>query len=155
MLPVAFVAHAAPGRTRFKIPARRRDGQYFATVEQRLPKAPDVEQVQTNPLTGSVLIHHRGSPEALHKYAEEQELFRVSTLGERASRLLAQRGKSLDRQLRELTGEYFDLRSITLIMLVSIGMVQVLRGQLVGSALTIFWYASTLLDGPDGNRSPE
>ena len=155
MPPVAVVAHSAQGRTRFKISARRRDVQYFATVEQRLPNAPDVQRVQANPITGSVLVHHRGPAEALYSYAEKNDLFRVSTLADRAGNLLRQRGRSLDRQLRELTGEYLDVRSLTFIMLVSIGLVQALRGQFAGPALTIFWYAATLLDGPDGASSTE
>jgi hypothetical protein len=155
MLPVAVVAHSAQGRTRFKIPARRRDAQYFATVEQQLPKAPDVERVQVNPITGSVLVHHHGPGEALYTYAENNQLFRVSTLADRASNLLRQRGRLLDQQLRELTGEYLDVRSLTFIMLVSIGLVQALRGQFAGPALTIFWYAATLLDGSGGESNAE
>jgi hypothetical protein len=155
MLPVAVVAHSARGRTRFKVAARRYDAQYFATVEQQLPNAPDVERVEANPITGSVLVHHRGPAEALYTYAENNELFRVSTLADRASNLLRQRGRLLDRQLRELTGEYLDVRSLTFIALVSIGLVQAVRGQFAGPALTIFWYAATLLDGPDGASSAE
>ena len=155
MLPIAVVAHSAQGRTRFKVPARRRDAQYFATVERQLPHAPDVERVEANPITGSVLVHHRGTAEALYTYAENNELFRVSTLADRASDLLRQRGRSLDQQLRELTGEYLDVRSLTFITLVSIGLVQALRGQFAGPALTIFWYAATLIDGSDGDSSAE
>jgi hypothetical protein len=155
MLPVAVVAHSAQGRTRFKIPARRRDAQYFAAVEQCLPDAPDVERVQTNPITGSVLVHHHGSLEALNAYAEQNQLFRVSTLADRASNLLRQRGRSVDQKLREFTGEYLDLRSLTFVMLVSIGLVQAVRGQFAGPALTIFWYAATLLDGSNGDSSAE
>jgi hypothetical protein len=155
MLPVAVVAHSAHGRTRFRVPARRRDAEYFATVEQRLPQGPDVERVQGNPITGSVLVHHRGPAEALYTYAEKNELFRVSTLGDRASNLLRQRGSVLDQQLRELTGQYLDVRSLTFIALVSIGLVQAMRGQFAGPALTIFWYAATLLDGSNGDASAE
>lgn len=155
MLPVAVVAHSARGRTRFKIPARRRDAQYFATVEQRLPNAPDVGGVQTNPITGSVLVHHGGPAEALYRYAEQNELFRVSTLADRASDLLRERGRSLDQQLREFTGGYLDVRSLTFITLVSIGLVQTLRGQFAGPALAIFWYAATLVDGSDGDSNAE
>lgn len=155
MLPVAVVAHSARGRTRFKIPARRRDAQYFATVEQRLPNAPDVERVQANPITGSVLVHHRGPAEALYTYAEKNELFRVNTLADRASHLLRQRGRSLDQQLREFTSGYLDVRSLTFITLVSIGLVQTLRGQFAGPALAIFWYAATLVDGSDGDSNAE
>jgi hypothetical protein len=155
MLPVAVVAHSARGRTRLKIPARRRDAQYFATVEQHLLNAPDVERVQTNPITGSVLVHHRGPAEGLHTYAESNELFRVSMLPDRASTLLRQRGRSLDQQVREFTSGYFDVRSLTFITLVSIGLVQVLRGQVAGPALAIFWYAATLVDGSDRDSDTE
>ena len=155
MLPAAVVAHSARGRTRFKISARRRDAQYFVTVEQQLPKAPEVERVQANPITGSVLVHHRGPAEALYTYAERNDLFRVSAQADRASDLLRQRGKSLDRQLRDFTGEYLDARALTFIMLVSIGMAQAIRGQFAGPALTIFWYAATLLNGSDGDSSAE
>jgi hypothetical protein len=155
MLPVAVVAHSAPGRTRFKIPARRRDARYFATVEQQLPKAPEVERVQVNLLTGSILVHHRGPAETLYAYAENNELFRVSTLADRASNLLRRRGRSLDQQLRESTADYLDVRSLAFIALVSIGLVQAVRGQFAGPALTIFWYAATLLDGSDTDSSAE
>jgi hypothetical protein len=155
MLPVAVVAHSAWGRTRVKIPARRRDVQYFATVEQRLPNAPGVERVQANPVTGSVLVHHRGPAEALYTYAETNELFRVSTLPDRASNLLRERGRSLDQQVREFTGGYLDVRSLTFITLVGIGLVQSLRGQFAGPALAIFWYAATLVDGSDGDANAE
>jgi hypothetical protein len=149
------VAHSARGRTRFKISARRRDAQYFVTVEQQLPNAPEVERVQANPITGSVLVHHRGPAEALYTYAERNDLFRVSAQADRASDLLRQRGKSLDRQLRDFTGEYLDARALTFIMLVSIGLAQAIRGQFAGPALTIFWYAATLLNGSDGGSSAE
>jgi hypothetical protein len=155
MLPLAVVAHSARGRTRFKIPARRRDVQYFATVEQRLPNAPDVEGVQTNPITGSVLVHHWGPAEALYTYAEQNELFCVSTLPDRASNLMRQRGRSFDQQLREFTSGYLDVRSLTFITLVSIGLVQSLRGQFAGPALAIFWYAATLVDESDGDPNTE
>ena len=155
MLPLAVVAHSARGRTRFKIPARRRDAQFFAAVEQRLPSAPEVEGVQTNPITGSVLVHHRGPAEALYIYAEQSELFRVSTLAERPSNLMRQRGRSLNQQLREFTSGYLDVRSLTFITLVSIGLVQTLRGQFAGPALAIFWYAATLVDGSDGDLNAE
>jgi hypothetical protein len=155
MLPVAVVAHSAQGRTRFKIAARRRDAQYFAIVEQRLSAASDVVRVQANPVTGSVLVHHRGSHEALHKYAEEQELFRVSTLADRAGNLLRRQGRSLDQQLREFTGGYLDLRSVTFIALVGIGLVQAIRGHLAGPALTLFSDAASLLDGSNGDSSAE
>jgi hypothetical protein len=155
MLPVAVIAHSAQGRTRFKIAARRRDAQYFATVEERLSASSDVERVQANPVTGSVLVHHRGPPDALHKYAEEQKLFRVSTLADRASNLVRRQSRSWDQQLLEFTGGYLDLRSLTFITLVSIGLVQALRGQLAGPALTLFSQATSQLKGADDDTSSE
>ena len=151
MLAAAAIAHSARGRTRYKITARRRDAGYFATVEQQLSKAPEVERVEVNPLTCSVLVHHRCSVETLNAYAEKGGLFLVSALPERPHDLLRQRGSFLDRQLQDLTGQSLDLRSLTLLLLLSIGLVQLLRGQFAAPALTVFWYAASLyaLSGVD------
>jgi Heavy metal associated domain 2 len=151
MLATAAIAHSARGRTRYKVTARRRDAGYFVSVEQQLSKVSEVASVEVNPLTGSVLVHHHCSVEALNAYAEKGELFQVSTLPEGSLDLLRQRSSFLDRQLQHLTGRFFDLRSLTLVLLLSIGMVQLLRGQFAGPALTMFWYAASLCGRSDQN----
>jgi hypothetical protein len=144
MLAAAAIAHSAHGRTRFKIPARRRDEDYFSTVERELRSAPDVAGVEVNPITGSVLVHHRGPIEAVCAFAENNRLFRASATPERPHDLLLQQASSVNSQLQQLTANSLDLRSLALVLLLSIGLVQLLRGQFAAPALTVFWYAATL-----------
>jgi hypothetical protein len=49
-----------PGRTRFKIPERRRDHAFFDDISERLRQFPSVREVQANPVTASLLLHHSG-----------------------------------------------------------------------------------------------
>jgi Heavy metal associated domain 2 len=144
MLAAAAIAHAAYGRTRFKIPARRRDEEYFSTVERELRSAPGVAGVEVNPITASVLVHHRGPVEAVCAFAEKKQLFQASATPERPHDLLLQRASVVDSQVRHVTGHSLDLRSLALILLMSTGLVQLLRGQFAAPALTVFWYAATL-----------
>jgi Heavy metal associated domain 2 len=144
MLAVAAIAHAAHGRTRFKVPARRRDEEYFSIVERELRSAPDVVGVEVNPITGSVLVHHRGPVEAVCGFAEKRQLFQANAAPDRPHDLLRQRASLVDSQMRHATGHSLDLRSLALVLLMGIGLVQLLRGQFAAPALTVFWYAATL-----------
>jgi Heavy metal associated domain 2 len=155
MMAAAAIAHAAYGRTRFKIPARRRDEEYFSTVERELRSAAEVERVEVNPITGSVLVHHRGSVDAVCAYAEKSKLFRASATPDRPHDLLLERASFMDRQVQDLSGQALDLRSLALVLLLSVGLFQLLRGQFAAPALTVFWYAATLytLSGRDAGSS--
>lgn len=160
MLAAAAIAHSARGRTRFKIAARRRDTEYFSAVERELLSAPEVAGVKVNPITGSVLVHHRGPVEAVCAHAEKKQLFQAGATPERPHDLLLQRASLVDSQLRHVTGHSLDLRSLALVLLMSIGLVQLLRGQFAAPALTVFWYAATLYtlserDAETTTRSPD
>jgi hypothetical protein len=48
--------HSTPGRMRIRIPDRRGDDGFSVQIERDLVQHPGVQQVQANPLTGSVLI---------------------------------------------------------------------------------------------------
>jgi cation transport ATPase len=155
MLAAAAIAHSAGGRTRFKIPARRRDAEYFSAVERELRSAPKVERVEVNPITGSVLVHHRSSVGEVCAHAEKAKLFQASASPDRPHDLLLQRASSMDRQVQDLTGQSVDLRSLALVLLLGVGLFQLLRGQFAAPALTVFWYAATLytLSGRDAGSS--
>jgi hypothetical protein len=149
MPPAATIACAARGRTRFRIRSRRLDEAYFSRLERELGAAPEVERVHVNPITASVLVHHRGEAGALSRYAAERELFELSTLLERPDDLLRQQASALDRQLQELSGRSLDLRSVALVLLMTVGVVQLLRREIAAPAVTVFWYAAALLAGTE------
>lgn len=54
---VHFV-HGTPRRTRLKVPQRRRDRQFFASLKRRLEALSGVEDVKVSPETASVIVHH-------------------------------------------------------------------------------------------------
>jgi hypothetical protein len=146
MLPTAIIAHSAPGRARFKVAERRRQEAFFATAAERLGAAPGVERVEVNPLTASILIHHAGSSvSALGEFAEANGLFALDALPVRVPNLVKQRVSWVDHQVREYSGEFLNLESLGLVLLLSMGMLQLLRGQFAAPAVTVFWYAAALL----------
>ncbi|MBV9387238.1 MAG: hypothetical protein JOZ78_12515 [Chroococcidiopsidaceae cyanobacterium CP_BM_ER_R8_30] len=51
------VSHT-PGRTRFKLPPHRRNYQEMERIASGLQSHPDVQDVQFNTQTGSILVHH-------------------------------------------------------------------------------------------------
>jgi hypothetical protein len=55
----AFVIHRTPTRIRIKVPDRQRQERYFAALERVLIQDPKILQVDSNPLTASVVIECR------------------------------------------------------------------------------------------------
>ena len=58
MVPEARIVHRIAGRMRVRVPSRRGDPAYFATVEETLRSLNGVERVEADPLTGGILILH-------------------------------------------------------------------------------------------------
>jgi copper chaperone CopZ len=48
--------HSTPGRMRIRVPDRRGDERFSHQIERELIRTPGITRVQSNPLTGSVLI---------------------------------------------------------------------------------------------------
>lgn len=77
ILPVADVAHAAPGRLRLTL--RRRDpASALALLADRLAALPGVEAVTVRATTGSIVLRTRVSPETLAEAAGRAGLLRVA-----------------------------------------------------------------------------
>lgn len=114
----AFVVHELFGRLRLRIPEKRKDGAYFAELAERLSECPGVTRVESNALTGSVLLLHTEETTAtdVARYAEQAALFSVKWLSATPSRTLGQQAaKSLDafgRGLTSVSGGLVDLQSI-------------------------------------------
>lgn len=149
MIPLAYMAQRLPGRVRLRIPSQRGERDYFAHTGERLHGCPGVEWLQTDFRTGSVLIEH--TPELdifrLARFAEDAELFCVSESGDRGTTML--RGVStqlagLDAWLKEISRGRADLSSSLFVLLLGLAIVQIVRGQILGSATAFLWYAVDL-----------
>jgi hypothetical protein len=61
VLDFALVAHRVGTRLRLRVPGRRGDAEFFDRLGRALSQCDDVLSVQSNPLTGSLVIRHTAS----------------------------------------------------------------------------------------------
>ena len=149
MIPLAYVVHRSPGRVRVRIPTQRGEPGYFARTAERLQECAGVEGLRTDLRSGSIVIQH--APELdifrLARFAEDAELFRMGESGEQGTSIL--RGASaqlagLDVWLQDRSRGRADLSSLLFVLFLGLAIVQVFRGQLLGSATAFLWYAVDL-----------
>jgi len=155
-LPEAHICHFTSSRVRLRIPARRHDRVFFDTVKHQLSLWQGVKRVEVNPATASVLIHYSDGPAFLAEHYARNDLFAVNDMtpeglvgtgvdGVAPRETIAQRTRggvvAVDKALQRLSGGQADLRSLVLLGLLGTGVVQLLRGNVAVSAITLFWYA--------------
>jgi hypothetical protein len=75
VIPIAYIAHAIPGRLRLKIHSRRWDSAYFSSTSALLRTVPGVNHVQANAHSASLVIQHTGNPLNLLDDARREGLF--------------------------------------------------------------------------------
>jgi len=155
MLPRAEVVHALPGRSRLRVRDRQRDTEFFERVRATLLGMEGVGEVSTNALTGSVLVVHRDSWQALGQYARERQLFELvpppepTPPGPRKAlpEMVSDAIDVADLGLQLKTHGRVDLRSATFGALVAAAVVQAVRGPLLPASATLLAYALGLMPG--------
>jgi hypothetical protein len=153
MLPVAALTHSARGRARFRIAGKHRP-EDLGGIEERLRRAPGVEEVKASPVTGTVLVQHRAALQEVVEYAEREGIFRLDAGESKPLReAIGERFRAVDGQITALSGGTLDLEALALLTLLGVGSVSLLRGQIAVPAVTAFWYAAALLATPaEGGR---
>jgi hypothetical protein len=157
MKPRAQIVHALPGRLRFKVPEMRGQADFFDRIRVFLQGQEEVEGIAVNPLTGSVLITASDSAD-LREVADRGETIGLYTLAdgpvqvasasERARLDLAR----LDARWTRASGGSSDLRSTLVALLVVGGLVQLARGEILGTASQLLVTAYQLLDVAPGSE---
>jgi hypothetical protein len=146
--PVAVKVHELPGRARFRVPERRGDVAYFRDVEEAFDLCPGVLVVEARAKTGSLLIRHEGDLDPVWRFARERRLF-VPETPERTApdaldRVLAD-AHQLDAWFRRSSGGEISVGTIVTFALLAMSVVQLARGQVLAPAVTLAWYAATVL----------
>lgn len=130
MTPIATIQHQIPGRLRLRIPARRGDVSFFHHIVQALSKLPSIAELSAIPLTGSIIIRHSGSAQAIAAAATEQGLFEIGPEEPKKAPAPSSRRRP-----------YAGLRGTAATGLSGLALFQVARGQLTGNAAENFWNA--------------
>lgn len=148
MIPWAFVSHKTSERLRIKIPSKKGDVGYFALLGESFSSAEGLpERVDVNILTGSVFLKEKGiDADAVLGYAENNGLFTVAGTAEKktppiSSKIVGLIG-GVSAHLDRATKGGVDLANLAFIALISIGIFQILRGNIKSPPwYTAFWYA--------------
>jgi hypothetical protein len=159
-LPEARIAHATPNRVRLKVPAKRHDEAFFRAIAQRLAGWQNVDRVEVNPVTASVLVHF-SDPTALMREAinGNNDLFRIVYPEQQEHgpppllARLQETAATADGSLRHWTGGALDLRTAIFAALFIGGLQQLVQGNVAAPAATLLWYAATVLGLPGAPRA--
>jgi hypothetical protein len=151
MLPRAQVGHHIEGRTRFRVPEKRRDTAWFGKIAERLLSCEGVESVDANAATGSLLVYHATAPQEIGVFAEAHELFTLApgqaglVLSQRLGGTVQQDLGKVDRWLNASTRGQVDLASVAFLFLAGAGVLQALRGRALPAGITLLNYALEVL----------
>jgi hypothetical protein len=145
MIPPAFCVHRTSDRARIRIPSRKGDGPFFASLKDKLSSYSPVQGAEVNPQTGSLLLHYSGDLGEIASYAENQRLFRLSSLQPGRVALatsVVKAYRNVDNQVKAATRNELDLPRIAFLSLAGAGIYQIARGNLTAIPwYTAFWYA--------------
>jgi hypothetical protein len=126
-LPLAEVVHAIPGRARLRIPARRGDAVFFASVATGLSAIPGVFHAQVRPMTASIVIRHSAPLARIGEAAEKARLFALA--------IAATPPPSAFR---------IEPKAALVASLGVFALWQLTQGRVLPPALTLAWYAAGL-----------
>lgn len=146
VLPEAYIRHASANRLRIGIPSKKNDASYFSKLQSFLIQEKTVNRIETNPLTGSILISGpKISTEKIAELAESGSLFRLA-FGTKSSHTLSQPViKSLSHLNQKVEGfsqGAYDLWELIFMGLLGFGIYEILKGNVKSPPwYTFFWYA--------------
>jgi len=145
------------GRVRLRIPAKKSDARYFEAVEQAFKGCAGVEEVSSNPVTGSMLIHFSGTADAVLAFAENKQLFTV--VEEAAQRTdfhqsVSESFNTIDRRVRGWTQGSINLGGLAFVALVGAGIYQITKGNFAAIPwYSAFWYALGIFSKSSDTKS--
>ena len=134
------VVSSTPGRTRFRVPPKRRNYQEMERIASGIQANPDVDDVQFNVQTGSILVHHKSHHGSFQNICDTlRDLGCVFGDVTGTSELLPLNGKSaenkldfdtaisdLNKRVRQATNGMVDLRFVLPLAFSALAVVQFL-----------------------------
>ncbi len=154
MTATAFICHAIPGRMRLKIPSKKGDQLYFEQLVERLADLETIDGIKARALTGSLVIAYSGDiHKTLQKKGIEEGWFELKkstadareTMDKSLFSLPHTVFENVNSELRVMSYGLVDLPHLALFTLLLLALRQLLRGQIVGPALSLLWSAFQLV----------
>ena len=144
MTPVqAEVVHRLPGRIRLRLGEKRGDADYFASLSENLDGCEGVERVKASPSTGGILIEFSCPAESLERQMKmcgiSLDLHDTSAGETRPRNAAANRNPAPFHLVSNREINPMFMLGTTLAVL---GIVQALRGKILGPSLSMLWYAA-------------
>jgi hypothetical protein len=146
MLPDAVISHRTSQRLRIRIPSKRGDAGYFASLGDAVSSDGLCDTAEVNFTTGSILLSGKEIDiDKISSYAEEKRFFSLAgksaNAGPVASKVTGPMGE-LSGFIRKATKGQMDLANLAFLALICTGLYQILRGNLKSPPwYTAFWYA--------------
>ena len=139
--PVAFVSHKTGTRIRLKVPSKKKDRAFFASLAEKIPAIEGVQSVETNPLTGSVLLLHSSDPDHVIQTFVAGGFFRFENSTYERAHLqgrISEAFEGIDLALRDVSGNELDIGGTAFLTLLALGGYQIIKGNFTA----IPWYAA-------------
>lgn len=145
MPPLAHISHRTRERLRIKIPSRKGDRKYFASLKERFSSLEGIESLEINPVTGSLLFIHSSDMRAIAEHAMANNLFILRGLDSFPAGLqqrVSGTFKGINARLKTATGGEIDMGGLAFLVLLGIGAYQISMGNLTALPwYAAFWYA--------------
>lgn len=145
MIPEAIVGHSTPGRLRLKVPLKKGNAAYFSTLKEYFTHLEGVKQVETNALTGSLVLIHTSDLRSITAFAEERSLFKLNKISSSMpalSRNVVKTFSDFDKGMKRFTGNELDVPGMAFLTLLGFGIYEIARGNFAAPAwYTAFWYS--------------
>jgi hypothetical protein len=146
------VAHQIEGRTRLRAQTRPVDVEELLALAGRLGSMPGIEVVDARPETGSLVVEHPvmdadGLAAAVVRAGGVIVPSSVEGASVAAHSLQPIRGglDRVDGLLSQLTAGAVDGRTLAFVVLFSLAIRQMMAGQVMVPALSLFWWAFEML----------
>jgi hypothetical protein len=138
-----YIAHSTKGRTRIRWAGNDSDKTTISEVAENIAAIEGVGQAIPRITTGSIIIEHDATPwpTIQPQLTDQLSLQFTSPAPAHTHTGLEALNKRLDQVDGMLKGMNTDLKSLTVFMLVVLAITQAMRGQVMVSSASLFWYA--------------
>jgi hypothetical protein len=136
----ARIAHRSSGRMRLRVPGRRRDLSFFLELYDALRREPEIDEVTLNPASGGVLLWF--DPQQ----GDERIMDALNRSG--LIRLIDPDDLHPEQRARHrFHTDVNDTRIVVFLIMTTLSLIQLRKGQLLAPALTMLLYVIDLAIG--------